>query len=84
MKLLVMHIHQQAKHGGVNITLTTLREKYWILKGRHIVKSILHLCVVCRTLEGLPYASPPPPELPACRVSDDPPFAYVLLMFIVL
>ena len=32
IKLLVMHIHQQAKHGGMNITLTTLREKYWILK----------------------------------------------------
>ena len=63
IKLLVMHIHQQAKHGGVNITLTMLRERYWILKGRQIVKSILHSCVVCKKLEGLPYASPCPPDL---------------------
>ena len=81
IKLLVMHIHQQAKHGGVNITLTTLREKYWILKGRQIVKSILHSCIVCRKLEGLPYASPPPLDLPACRVSDDPPFVHTGLDF---
>ena len=81
IKLLVMHIHQQAKHGGVNITLTTLRERYWILKGRQIVKSILRSCVVCRKLEGLPYASPCPPDLPACRVSDDPPFAHTGLDF---
>ena len=81
IKLLVMHIHQQAKHGGVNITLTTLRERYWILKGRQIVKSILRSCVVCKKLEGLPYASPCPPGLPACRVSDDPPFAHTGLDF---
>ena len=81
IKLLVMHIHQQAKHGGVNITLTTLRERYWILKGRQIVKSILRSCVVCKKLEGLPYASPCPPDLPACRVSDDPPFAHTGLDF---
>ena len=81
IKLLVMHIHQLAKHGGVNITLTTLRERYWILKGRKIVKSILRSCVVCKKLEGLPYASPCPPDLPACRVSDDPPFAHTGLDF---
>ena len=81
IKLLVMHIYQQAKHGGVKITLTTLRERYWILKGRQIVKSILHSCVVCKKLEDLPYASPCPPELPACRVSDDPPFAHTGLNF---
>ena len=81
IKLLVMHLHQQAKHGGVNITLTTLRERYWILKGRQIVKSILRSCVVCKKLEGLPYASPCPPNLPAYRVSDDPPFAHTGLDF---
>ena len=81
IKLLVMHIHQQAKHGGVNITLTTLRERYWTLKGRQIVKSILRSCVVCKKLEGLPYASPCPPDLPASRVSDDPPFAHTDLDF---
>ena len=31
--LLVSHFHEVVKHGGVNDTLTALREKYWILKG---------------------------------------------------
>ena len=76
IKLLVMHVHQQAKHGRVNVTLTALREKYWIVRGRQTIKSILRSCVVCKKLEGLPYDSPPSPDLPACRVSDDPPFAH--------
>ena len=58
-----------------------MREKYWILKGRQTIKSILHSCVVCKKLEGLPYDSPPPPDLPACRVSEDPPFTHTGLDF---
>ena len=80
-KLLVMHTHQRVKHGGVNATLTALRERYWVLKGRQIVKGILRSCFVCKRLEGLPYNSPLPPDLPACRVSDDPPFAHTGLDF---
>ena len=74
-------VHQQVKHGGVNVTLTALRERYWILKGRQIVKGILRSCVVCKKLEGLPYDSLLSPDLPACRVSDDPPFAHTCLNF---
>ena len=81
VKLLIIHVHQQVKHGGVNVTLTALRERYWILKGRQVVKAILHLCVVCKRLEGLPYDAPPPPDLPAIRVSDDPPFVHTGLDF---
>jgi len=81
VKLLVIHVHQQAKHRGVNITLTALRERYWILNGRRVVKEILRSCVTCKKLEGLPYDSPPSPDLPTCRVSDDPPFAHTGLDF---
>ena len=81
IKLLVMHVHQQAKHVGVNVTLTALREKYWIVRGRQTVKSILCSCVVCKKLEGLPYDLPPPPDFPACGVSDDPPFAHIGVYF---
>lgn len=81
IKLLVIHVHQQVKHRRVNVTLTTLRERYWILKGRQTVKGILHLCIVCRKLEGLPYDSPHPPDLPTCKVSDDPPFAHTGIDF---
>ena len=41
-----METHNRVKHGGINITLTTLREQYWILKGRQVVKGILRKYVV--------------------------------------
>lgn len=81
VKLLVGEMHTRTKHGGVNDTLVALREHYWVLRGRQIVRSVVRSCVVCKKLEGLPYCSPPSPDLPACRVSDDPPFSHVGLDF---
>jgi len=37
--------------------------------------------VVCKKIEGLPYCCHPPPDLPACRVSDDSPFSHTGLDF---
>ena len=81
VKLLVIDMHNRVKHGGINVTLTALREQYWILKGRQLVKTILRKCVVCKKLEGVPYSSQRVPDLPACRVSEDPPFAHTGLDF---
>ena len=81
VKLLITRAHQQVKHGGVNVTLSTLREQYWILKGRQVIKGILCKCVICKKLEGRPYDLPPSPDLPTCRVSDDPLFAHTGMDF---
>ena len=37
--------------------------------------------MVCKKLEGVPYSSQRVPDLPACRVSEDPPFAHTGLDF---
>jgi len=34
VKLLMMEVHCQVKHGGVNAILVATSERYWILKGR--------------------------------------------------
>ena len=44
------------------------RSSYWILKGRSLVKWILHMCLVCKRLEGRPCS------LPDFRVKMDSPF----------
>jgi len=62
--LLVQQVHNDIKHSGTPDTLSTIREKYWILKGRQVVKKVLRLCVVCNKLEGVPYSSVAPPDLP--------------------
>ena len=77
VELLIRHTHNQIKHSGVRDTLTTLRERFWILRGRETVKKIIRHCTVCRKCEGGPFKSQPTPDLPAIRVSDHPPFTHV-------
>ena len=75
--LLIRHTHEVAKHSGVSQTLTLLREKYWVLKGCQVIRKFIRSCVVCRRIEGNPYTTGSPPDLPAERVSEDPPFLHV-------
>ncbi|KRX13995.1 hypothetical protein T07_7059 [Trichinella nelsoni] len=35
-------------HAGVEQTLAALRQRFWILKGRSAVKSVLRRCAICR------------------------------------
>ena len=79
--LLVMHFHKLVKHSGVNDTLMSLRERYWILRGRQTVKRVIRSCVICLKHEGLPYSYPTSPDLPSDRVSDDPLFAHTGIDF---
>ncbi|KAL9977059.1 hypothetical protein ACROYT_G014423 [Oculina patagonica] len=79
--LTVKHIHDLVKHSGIRDTLTTLRERFWILRGRETVKKIIRHCVVCRRFNAAPCKPPPFADLPNTRVSDDPPFTNVGLDF---
>ena len=40
------------------------------------MRQIIHKCVICRKLEGVPCALPSPPPLPEFRVTEQPPFMY--------
>ena len=57
--------------GGVESTLNHLRNRLWIIRGRQVVKRILHRCVVCRRHQGKPLTPPTPPPLPCYRVSAE-------------
>ena len=81
VELLICEIHQKIKHSGIRDTLTTIRERFWLIRGRQAVKKVIRKCVVCRKAEGLPYGVTPPPDLPASRVSEEPPFTNVGLDF---
>ena len=74
--LIVRQAHERVLHNGVKKTLTQMRSKYWIPRGRSFTRKVLHQCVTCRRFEGLPFASPPPPPLPECRVKEVPAFFY--------
>ena len=74
--LIVNDAHRRVLHNGVCETLTEVRRKFWIVKGRSLVRGIIHRCVTCRRFEGSPFPTPPPPPIPASRVQDDPAFSY--------
>lgn len=46
-KLIIRHAHVRSLHAGVQLTLATVRQEYWILKARTLVKQIIHQCVTC-------------------------------------
>ena len=79
--LLICHAHDNCKHSGVNDTLVQLREKYWILRGHQATRKVVRACAVCKRIEGLPYPSVSPPDLPRERVSEDPPFSHIGIDF---
>ena len=63
-------------HNGVKETLTELRSRYWIIKGRKLVQSAISQCVLCRRLEGYHYSEPSTSPLPTFQVEEAPPFTY--------
>ena len=74
--LIVKDAHSRVMHNAVKETLTEIRSKYWIIKGRQFVRKIIHQCFICRRLEGQPYSLPLPPLLPEFRAKELPPFSY--------
>ena len=73
-KLLVLEAHERVLHDGVRETLSELRSQYWLVRGRQVVKKLLHGCVTCRRFEGKHCKGMPPPPLPEYRVSQTRPF----------
>ena len=74
-KLIVENVHRRVGHNGVRSTLTELRTRFWIIKGRQYVKKVIGKCVVCKRQEGKPYQAPLTAPLPEFRVNEAPPFS---------
>ena len=74
-ELIVTEAHQRVQHSGVKATLTEIRSRYWLVKGRQFVRNLIYKCVTCRCLEGRPYSSIPSPPLPDFRVKQSRPFS---------
>lgn len=73
--LVIQEAHERQIHAGVNITVTFLRQTFWIQCIRQFVRSVLKKCVICRKVTGKPFQKPEPPPLPKERVQEDVPFS---------
>ena len=47
-EMIVIECHARIHHGGVRTTLTELRSRFWVLKGRQTIKKVLRKCVTCK------------------------------------
>ena len=46
--LVVQNCHVKVMHSGVKETLTELRSRYWLIKGRQYIRRVLHNCSICK------------------------------------
>ncbi len=68
--------HQKNAHVGRNTVYNTLRQKYWIVDGRHAVRRSWTRCNMCRIKKAKPVV-PVMGELPFFRLQAyAPPFTY--------
>ncbi|XP_062539087.1 uncharacterized protein LOC134207379 [Armigeres subalbatus] len=72
--LLASSFHISLLHVGPQLLLATLRQKFWILGGRNLVKFVFHQCHTCfRSKPTLVQQSTA--DLPVSRVSPTRPFS---------
>ncbi|XP_068240911.1 uncharacterized protein [Palaemon carinicauda] len=60
---------------GVNATVASVRQEFWIPQLRQLVKSVLHHCVICKKVHGKQYRTNIIPPLPEFRVQRKQPLS---------
>ncbi|XP_046862768.1 uncharacterized protein LOC124456341 [Xenia sp. Carnegie-2017] len=76
-KKLVMHEHLRTLHGGVSLTMTAVRENYWIPRLRQLTKKVRSRCNGCKRLQASAFAKPPTGNLPKDRTEGSRPFQVI-------
>ncbi|GBM87468.1 hypothetical protein AVEN_9565-1 [Araneus ventricosus] len=72
-RLIVLNSHERVLHSGVNETFIQTRAKFWILRARRFIKSILCGCRFCKKFNAYPgteISAPLPPD----RMEKSQPF----------
>ncbi|XP_058827824.1 uncharacterized protein LOC131687748 [Topomyia yanbarensis] len=72
-RLLLTSYHLKLLHGGGQLTLATVREEYWPLNGRRMMRSIIRSCVKCVRADPVPIQQRIG-QLPVPRITASRPF----------
>ncbi|GFT76163.1 integrase catalytic domain-containing protein [Trichonephila clavipes] len=73
---LIEYYHQQNCHAGTQILLGILRERFWIVRSRRVVRKIVRSCIRCKRYKCKSPNSEPV-SLPGDRVNDAAVFEVV-------
>ena len=75
--LIARHFHQVAGHSGLEHVLSLIRERFWLVGARVVLKKMLNNCVSCKKRQAA-VAKQKMAALPYHRVTPDkPPFTFV-------
>ena len=76
-ELIIRHNHANVGHMGQESVLSSLRERFWVIKGRSAVRRVLRKCVDCQKRKA-PTGEQFMAKLPEDRITPHkPPFTYV-------
>ena len=78
---IVQHFHKKTFHRGIVLTMTAVRDQYWIPKLRHLTKIIIRNCYGCKRYHIKPYDTPPPGQLTKDRTTGIKAFQVIGLNF---
>ena len=80
---LVQDAYERTLHGGVGLTMTKIRERFWVPRLRQLVKKVMKKCFGCRRFHAKRVARPPVGNLPRDRTQGNRPFQVVGVDFAV-
>ncbi|XP_061729202.1 uncharacterized protein LOC133534129 [Cydia pomonella] len=75
VSLLIDYYHSSNLHTGPALVLALIRQKYWILSARNLIRQRVHKCNSCFKLKPLS-TQPPMGDLPPIRVSQVKAFVH--------
>ena len=74
-QLIVDHFHLLNLHAGPALLLALLRQKFWILSARSLIRQRVHVCNRCFKVNPK-NTFPPMGDLPSFRISEVKPFVH--------
>ena len=78
---LIMRSHGNMLRNGVKEAMMDLRSRFWIVKGRQLVKRNVHACKLCSRIQGLSYGHPETRKMPDFRAKEDLAFLSIEIDF---
>ena len=73
----VQRAHAIALHGGVGLTMSKVREKFWVPRLRKLTKKVLKNCWGCKRFQAVAAPTPQPGPLPRERTEGNVPFSVI-------
>ena len=58
MLKIIFHIHLKLIHAGTGIVMNNLRDKFWVLQCRRMIRSVIRKCIIYHRYTSKMKASP--------------------------